>query len=116
MKLWIIGGTSESVRIIKSVDYRAIVVSVAGKEGRDRLPEDADVHVGPMDRDAMVDFIREKNIVAVVDMSHPSRRSSPKRRRRRRMKRASTTTALSGPWRMRLGTWSSTITLPAPST
>lgn len=71
MKLWIIGGTSESVRLIKSVDSRAIVVSVAGEEGRDRLPEDADVHVGPMDREAMVDFIREKNIVAVVDMSHP---------------------------------------------
>lgn len=71
MKLWIIGGTSESVRLIKSVDSRAIVVSVAGEEGKDRLPEDVDVHVGPMDRDAMVDFIREKNIVAVVDMSHP---------------------------------------------
>lgn len=71
MKLWIIGGTSESVRLMKSVDRRGIVVSVAGEEGKDRLPEDADVHVGPMDKEAMVNFIREKNIVAVVDMSHP---------------------------------------------
>ena len=71
MKLWIIGGTSESVRLIKGVDRHALVVSVAGEEGRDRLPEDVDVHVGPMDKNAMVRFIREKNIVAVVDMSHP---------------------------------------------
>ena len=71
MKLWIIGGTSESVRLVKSVDRRALVVSVAGEEGKDRLPEDTEVHVGPMDRGAMVDFIRKKNIVAVVDMSHP---------------------------------------------
>ena len=71
MKLWIIGGTSESVRLVGSVDRRALVISVAGEEGRDRLPEDVDVHVGPMDRTAMENFIREKGIVAVVDMSHP---------------------------------------------
>ena len=71
MKLWIIGGTSESVRLVSSVDRRALVISVAGEEGRDRLPEDVDVHVGPMDRAAMESFIREQSIVAVVDMSHP---------------------------------------------
>lgn len=71
MKLWIIGGTSESVRLIESVNRRCLVVSVAGEEGKDRLPADVDVHVGPMDKEAMVRFIREKNIVAVVDMSHP---------------------------------------------
>ena len=71
MKLWIIGGTSESVRLIESVNRRCLVVSVAGEEGKDRLPADVDVHVGPMDKNAMVNFIREKNVVAVVDMSHP---------------------------------------------
>lgn len=71
MKLWIIGGTSESVRLVSNVDRRSLIVSVAGEEGRDRLPEDVDVHVGPMDRAAMESFIREQSIVAVVDMSHP---------------------------------------------
>ena len=71
MKLWIIGGTSESVRLVSNVNRRSLIVSVAGGEGRDRLPEDVDVHVGPMDRAAMESFIREQSIVAVVDMSHP---------------------------------------------
>ncbi|MDY3118586.1 MAG: precorrin-6A reductase [Peptoniphilus sp.] len=71
MKLWVIGGTSESVRLLRAVDRRHILVSVAGEEGRERLPKDTDVHVGPMDRKRMVAFIRKNRIVAVVDMSHP---------------------------------------------
>lgn len=71
MKIWIIGGTSEGVRLAKSLDPRTYIVSVVTEESLEFLPREAEVHIGAMDKEAMADFIAHHQICAVIDMSHP---------------------------------------------
>lgn len=71
MKIWIIGGTSEGVRLAKSLDPRTYIVSVVTEESLEFLPREAEVHIGAMDKKAMADFIVQHEICAVIDMSHP---------------------------------------------
>lgn len=71
MRMWIIGGTSEGVRLAKSLDPRTYIVSVVTEESLEFLPQEAEVHVGAMDQNAMEDFIMRHEICAVIDMSHP---------------------------------------------
>lgn len=71
MKMWIIGGTSEGVRLAKTLDPRTYIVSVVTEESLEFLPEEAEVHIGSMNKNAMVDFIKDHDICAVIDMSHP---------------------------------------------
>lgn len=71
MKIWIIGGTSEGVRLAKSLDPRTYIVSVVTEESLEFLPREAEVHIGAMDEKAMADFIADHKISAVIDMSHP---------------------------------------------
>ena len=71
MKMWIIGGTSEGVRLAKTLDPRTYIVSVVTEESLEFLPEEAEVHIGSMDKNGMVDFIKDHDICAVIDMSHP---------------------------------------------
>lgn len=71
MKIWIIGGTSEGVRLAESLDPRTYIVSVVTEESLEFLPREAEVHIGAMDKKAMADFIAHHHICAVIDMSHP---------------------------------------------
>lgn len=71
MRMWIIGGTSEGVRLAKSLDPRTYIVSVVTEESLEFLPQEAEVHIGAMDQNAMEDFIMRHEICAVIDMSHP---------------------------------------------
>jgi precorrin-6A/cobalt-precorrin-6A reductase len=69
--IWIIGGTSEARSLIKSLTgKRNFIVSVATYSGAEMLEYD-NVVISRMDRQAMVQFINEKGIDTVVDMSHP---------------------------------------------
>ncbi|MDD7363723.1 MAG: precorrin-6A reductase [Peptoniphilus sp.] len=71
MKIWIIGGTSESARLVREVDRRQLAVTVVSDEAREFLPEDLEVRVGRMSKEEMVRFIEDEAVAAVVDMSHP---------------------------------------------
>lgn len=71
MRIWIIGGTSEGVRLAKSLDSRTYIVSVVTEESLEFLPQEAEVHIGAMGKKAMADFIAHHYICAVIDMSHP---------------------------------------------
>jgi precorrin-6A/cobalt-precorrin-6A reductase len=69
--IWIIGGTTEARSLIKSLEgKREFVVSVATYSGAEML-ENENVTVCRMDKQAMVQFIKNHNIDTVVDMSHP---------------------------------------------
>lgn len=69
--IWIIGGTSEARSLIGSLKgKRDFIVSVATYSGAEML-ENENVIVNRLDEGAMVQFIKEKAIDTVVDMSHP---------------------------------------------
>lgn len=69
--IWIIGGTKESREFAENLkgkkDY---VVSVATYAGYELLKEE-NVVVLRMNKDEMINFIKEKSIDCIVDMSHP---------------------------------------------
>lgn len=69
--IWIIGGTSESRKLIKKLDNHCdYVVSIATEGGRGFF-ETKNLFVGRMTKDEMIDFAREKKITTLVDLSHP---------------------------------------------
>ena len=72
-KVWLIGGTSDSVTIAKLLNHAAInlVVTVATPDILLAYPDDVIVHVGRMSRQQMQDFCQSQNIKTVVDASHP---------------------------------------------
>jgi precorrin-6A/cobalt-precorrin-6A reductase len=69
--IWIIGGTSEARSLLGSLKGKKdFIVSVATYSGAEML-ENEHVVVSRMDQQAMIQFIKEKAIDTVVDMSHP---------------------------------------------
>jgi precorrin-6A/cobalt-precorrin-6A reductase len=69
--IWIIGGTSEASELISKIRGRKnYVVTVATYSGREVL-KDNNVVVSRLTREEMVEFIKNKSITMVVDMSHP---------------------------------------------
>ncbi len=69
--IWIIGGTSETKHLISRLKgKREFVATVATYSGAEVLQEQQAI-VGRMDYSAMVQFIKGKSIVTIVDMSHP---------------------------------------------
>lgn len=69
--IWIIGGTSEARTLIGRLRGRKdFIVSVATYSGAEVLDGQQPV-IGRLDYAGMVNFIREKSIDTVVDMSHP---------------------------------------------
>lgn len=69
--IWIIGGTTEAKRLINKLKgKREFVATVATYSGAEVLGEQEAV-IGRMDYNAMVQFIKEKSIDTIVDMSHP---------------------------------------------
>lgn len=69
--IWIIGGTSEARQLISLIEgkknYIATVATYSGAE----MLEYENVVISRMDQEAMADFIKEKDIDTVIDMSHP---------------------------------------------
>lgn len=72
-KVWLIGGTSDSVAIasLLAANDLSYVVSVATQAAQALYTVDTQVAIGCMDRDQMQCFCRQENIRAVVDASHP---------------------------------------------
>ena len=72
-KVWLIGGTSDSVAIaqVLTVNEISYVVSVATQAARDIYRADTQVAVGYMNLDQMQSFCQQENIRQVVDASHP---------------------------------------------
>lgn len=72
MVIWIIGGTAETSDMTARLKgRRPYVVTVATAAGKAALPADEPVIVGRLDETAMGDFLRERAIETVVDLSHP---------------------------------------------
>ena len=72
-KVWLIGGTSDSVEIAKilAANNVLLVVSVATSTAQALYSKDTRVSVGCMNIEQMQSFCRQENIKAIVDASHP---------------------------------------------
>lgn len=69
--IWIIGGTSEARELVNQIDdLDNFIVTVATESGKEFL-DIKNVHMGRMSPQEMEDFIGEKGISTLVDMSHP---------------------------------------------
>jgi len=69
--IWVIGGTSETRTLLMGLkNKKEYVVTVATYSGAEVLQEHRPL-VGRMDYAAMLQFIKDKAIDIVVDMSHP---------------------------------------------
>lgn len=70
--IWIIGGTSETSKLLKRIRGRGqYIVTVATPGGKEVLQHEDNVVVARMDYQAMCDFVQEHAIDTVVDLSHP---------------------------------------------
>lgn len=70
--IWIIGGTSEAGKL---VDFLArhgknYIMSVATEEGKEFF-ENANLQIGRMTKERMLEFCKRKNITVLADLSHP---------------------------------------------
>lgn len=72
-KVWLIGGTTESVLIASAIISMKItcIVTVATLSAKTLYPLECQVKVGRMDSSAMKQFCLEENIMALLDASHP---------------------------------------------
>lgn len=72
-KVWLIGGTTESVLIAQTFASTKVtcIVTVATPTAKTLYPCQCQVKVGRMDSPAMRQFCRQENIVALLDASHP---------------------------------------------
>ena len=74
-RIWLIGGTSESAKIAQllTARYLPCTVTVTTEAAQDLYPqrESLRVGVGRIDFTQVSDFLREEQIIAVVDASHP---------------------------------------------
>lgn len=75
-KVWLIGGTSESVVIAKSISEAILaklpcIISVATETGRSLYPTRLPVEVGCLDKFQMPSWCIQQKIVAIIDASHP---------------------------------------------
>ncbi len=74
-RLWLIGGTSESVALARAIASLALpctvtVTTVAAEALYPTTPM-LDVHVGHLDGDKLEQFLQAQQIAAILDASHP---------------------------------------------
>ena len=70
--IWIAGGTHETRELLDLLGtYEDILITVATDEGREFLPDDAKVLVGPVLRETIPDFVKAHDINLIVDLTHP---------------------------------------------
>lgn len=74
-RIWLIGGTSESVQIAKTIANLqipcTITVTTATARKLYRETDNLRVVVGYLDEEKLEDFISNENIRAILDVSHP---------------------------------------------
>ena len=70
--IWLAGGTHETRELLDMLgSYENILITVATEEGREFLPDQARVVVGPVLRETIPDFVRTHDIKMIVDLTHP---------------------------------------------
>jgi len=72
-KIWLIGGTKDSADIAKAIAEAQIpsIVTVTTASAKDLYPANFPLGIGCFSTEAMKDFCYQKNIIAIVDASHP---------------------------------------------
>ena len=72
-KLWLIGGTTESVAIALALKtyLSCLVITVATETARSLYPPEFQIEVGCLNAKQMQVFCQQNNIGAIVDASHP---------------------------------------------
>lgn len=69
--IWIIGGTSESRRLIDRIkDLDNYIVTYATDSGKEFI-QDSILYTGRMDYYGMLEFVSKNHISLIVDLSHP---------------------------------------------
>jgi precorrin-6A/cobalt-precorrin-6A reductase len=72
-KIWLIGGTQESVSIAQEIATikLPLVIAVTTEAARSLYSPDCEVWIGRMDAAAMMSFCKREDIAVIVDASHP---------------------------------------------
>lgn len=69
--IWIIGGTSEARGLVSRLkDSDNYIMTIATEAGLEFLNTDK-VYVGRLNLEEMIQFVKEKSIEVIVDLSHP---------------------------------------------
>ena len=71
MRIWLIGGTTESKDVANAIADLNPVITVTTPEARNLYRDDLVVFVGVMDLEASKIFCRQHEITAIIDASHP---------------------------------------------
>jgi precorrin-6A/cobalt-precorrin-6A reductase len=69
--IWIIGGTSEARELVDRLKNKVnYIITIATEGGREFLDSE-NVYVGRLNKEEMLQFAAQRDITAVVDLSHP---------------------------------------------
>ncbi|MGB7273629.1 MAG: cobalt-precorrin-6A reductase, partial [Geitlerinemataceae cyanobacterium] len=74
-QIWLIGGTTESAEIARSIAVLKIpcIVSVTTESAKSLYPETSEftIKVGKLEPDRIQFFLQQENIIGILDASHP---------------------------------------------
>ena len=74
-RIWLIGGTQESAQLARALAIASIpcIISVTTESARALYPPAPTLHVwvGKLTPDSLEEFLRQQQIVAILDASHP---------------------------------------------
>lgn len=68
--IWIIGGTSDTRRLLNILNRKDYIITLATEEGREFFP-DENLKVGRLNLNEMGKFIENEEIKIIIDTSHP---------------------------------------------
>ncbi|MBC8589446.1 precorrin-6A reductase [Paratissierella segnis] len=69
--IWIIGGTSEARELVDRLKNKVnYIITIATEGGREFLDSE-NVYVGRLNKEEMLQFAAQRDITAIVDLSHP---------------------------------------------
>lgn len=69
--IWIIGGTSEARRLVRKIEDIEDFVITGATESERQFIDSPKLIIGRMDLDEMLEFVENRNIELIVDLSHP---------------------------------------------
>lgn len=69
--IWIIGGTTEAKRLVENIEGEANFIVTSATESGKEFIDTPNLLVGRLDYYDMMDFVEEKNINLIIDLSHP---------------------------------------------
>lgn len=69
--IWIIGGTSEARRLVSKIEDIEDFVITGATESERQFIDSSKLIIGRMNLDEMLEFVEDRNIELIVDLSHP---------------------------------------------